>query len=164
VFFFTLEKTLNLFTTSILFFFMIFDHTEWAPIAEIIDKSQTLIRSLLEKHTQTTDHDDKRQSLEMQWFLNVFRFISRKWNADILYQLHIHTALTFNELRRHLNNLSSRTLSDCLKQLQEYKLITRELQDTRPPSVRYSLSQGGKGFIELSMLLVFYLAETKSKP
>ena len=144
-------------------FIMIFDRTEWEPITKIIKESQKTIRTLLEKHTQTTDHNDDRQELEMLWFLNNLRFITKKWNVDILYQLNLHSSLTFNDLRRHLNNLSSRTLSDCLKQLQEHELITRELQDTRPPSVLYSLSEEGKGFVEISMLLVFYLADIKSK-
>ncbi|XEO75868.1 hypothetical protein WKT22_00889 [Candidatus Lokiarchaeum ossiferum] len=143
--------------------YMIFDKTEWEPIEKIIMESQKTIRILIEKHTLTKDHTDERQELEVQWFLNIFRFISRKWNVDILYQLRLHSMLTFNDLRRHLNDLSSRTLSDCLKQLQEYKLITRELQDTRPPTVNYSLSKEGMGFIDLSMLLVFYLADIKSK-
>ena len=142
---------------------MIFDRKEWEPIAKIIKESQVTIRALLEKHNQAIDHNDERQELEMTWFLNIFRFISRKWNVDILYQLHIHASLSFNELRRHLNNLSSSTLSDCVKQLQEYKLITREMQDTRPPSVLYSLSDEGRGFVELSMLLVFYLTDIKTK-
>ncbi len=143
-------------------FIMIFDRTEWEPIAKIIKESQITIRTLLERHTQTTDHNEERQELEMQWFLNHFRFITKKWNVDILYQLHVHSSCTFNELRRHLKDLSSRTLSDCLKQLQGYKLITRELQDTRPPSVLYSLSEEGKGFIEISLLLIFYLADIQS--
>ena len=142
---------------------MVFDRTEWEPIAKIIKESQITIRNLLERHTQTTDHNDERQELEIQWFLSNFRFITKKWNVDILYQLHLHSSITFNELRRHLNNLSSRTLSDCLKQLQENKLITRKLQNTRPPSVLYSLSEEGKGFVELSMVLIFYLADIKSK-
>ena len=142
---------------------MIFDRTEWEPITKIIKESQKTIRTLLEKHTQTTDHNDERQELEMQWFLNNLLFITKKWNVDILYQLHLHSSITFNDLRRHLNNLSSRTLSDCLKQLQKHKLITRELRDTRPPSVLYSLSEEGNGFVEISMLLVFYLADIKSK-
>ena len=99
----------------------------------------------------------------MQWFLNIIRFITRKWNVDILYQLQLHSSLAFNDLRRHLDNLSARTLSDCVKQLQEFKLIKRELQDTCPPSVLYSLTDEGRGFVELSMLLVFYLADIKSK-
>ena len=142
---------------------MMFDKTEWEAIAERIKESQETVRTLLKKHAQTTDHTDERQELEVQWFLNIFRFITRKWNVDILYQLSLHSSLTFNDLRRHLNNLSSRTLSDCLKQLQEFKLVSRELQDTRPPSVLYSLSKEGQGFIELSMLLVFYLADIKTK-
>ena len=142
---------------------MMFDRKEWEPIAKIIKESQITIRTLLEKHNQTTDHDEKRQELEVQWFLNIFRFITRKWNVDILYQLQLHSVLAFNDLRRHLDNLSARTLSDCLKQLQEFKLIKRELQDTRPPSVFYSLTEEGRGFVELSMLMVFYLSDIRSK-
>lgn len=141
----------------------IFDFDEWKPLAEIIKDSRVIIRNVMTKHFDETIHDDKRKIQEVGFFLKIFRFITKKWNIEILYELEIHDGLTFNEITRHMQQISTRTLSDCLKQLQNYGLITRNVQDTRPPSVLYKLSENGKGFIELSLLLIYHLANVRQK-
>ncbi len=141
----------------------IFDLEEWKPLAEIIKDSRGIIRNIMTKHFDETIHDDIRKIQEVGFFLKVFRFITKKWNIEILYELEIHDGLTFNEIMRHMQKISTRTLSDCLKQLQNYGLITRNVQDTRPPSVLYRLSEHGKGFIELSLLLIYYLSNVRQK-
>ena len=67
--------------------------------------------------------------------------------------------MIFNELMRHLEGVSSRSLSDALKKLEKYKLVLRSVQDTRPPSVLYQLTEKGKGLVELSMLLIIQLID-----
>ena len=84
---------------------------------------------------------------------------------EILWELEIHNGLNFNELQRHLTSekkkISSRALSDRLKELQKKGLISRTIQDTRPLTVRYDLTDKGKGFIELAMLIVVHLSDIK---
>ena len=141
----------------------IFDLDEWKPLAKIIKDSRVIIRNIMTKHFDETIHDDSRKIQEVGFFLKVFKFITKKWNIEILYELEIHKGLTFNEIMRHMQKISTRTLSDCLKQLQKYDLITRNIQDTRPPSVLYKLNENGNGFIELSLLLIYYLANVRQK-
>ena len=114
----------------------LFKFDEFQPFIEIIRNSRPIIRKVL---------------------------VTKKWNVEILYELEIHKGLTFNDIARHLEKISSRTLSDCLKQLQELGLITRTVQDTRPPSVLYELSNKGKGFVELSLILIYYLSDIPVK-
>ena len=142
---------------------MSFDMKEWAEIQPLIKKSRESIRRLFERHFARFDHDAERKVGEIQTFLNVFRFITRKWTVEVLYELEIHEGLIFNDLKRHLGDISSRTLSDCLKELQNQGLIDRQVQDTHPPSVFYNLTEGGKGLIELSMLLIMFLADLQLK-
>lgn len=142
---------------------MSFDFTEWVEIQPLIKESRITIRRLFEQHFARFDHDAERKVGEIQTFLKVFRFITRKWTVEVLYELEIHNGLIFNDLKRHLGDISSRTLSDCLKELQNQRLIERQLLDTRAPSVFYELSDGGKGFIELSMLLIMFLANLQFK-
>ncbi len=142
---------------------MSFDLKEWAEIQPLIKKSRETIRQLFEQHFKRFDHDADRKVGEIQSFLQIIRFITRKWTIEVLYELEIHNGLIFNALKRHLGDVSSRTLSDCLKELQEQELIQRTIQETRPPSVFYELTDGGKGFIELSMLLIMYLVNLKLK-
>ena len=138
----------------------IFKFNEFQPFTEIIRKSRPIIRKALDKHFNETIHDEKRKIDEIRFFLGIFKFVTKKWNVEILYELEIHKGLTFNDIARHLEKISSRTLSDCLKQLQKLGLITRTVQDTRPPSVLYELSNKGKGFVEISLILIYYLAGT----
>lgn len=137
---------------------MSFDPNDWKPLKENIELSQKLVRNLIEKHFNSQPHHLERREEEIQWFLDQLRFITRKWNIDVLYQLSIHQNLSFNDLRRHLHDVSSRTLSDRLKQLQSLHLVERVLIDSRPPSTLYHLSEKGQGFVELSMLLIYFLA------
>ena len=137
----------------------IFDLQEWKPLDDLIKDSREVIRNIMNKHFNETIHDESRKIEEIRFFLKNFRFITKKWNVEILYELEIHKGLTFNELSRHLKQISSRTLSDCLKQLQNFSLITRTVKNTHPPTVLYELSEKGKGFIELSILIIYHLAD-----
>lgn len=137
----------------------IFNLQEWKPLDDLIKDSREVIRNVMNKHFNENIHDESRKIEEVRFFLKNFRFITKKWNVEILYELEIHNGLIFNDLMRHLQNISSRTLSDCLKQLQNFKLITRTVKDTRPPTVLYELSEKGKGFIELSILIIYHLAD-----
>ncbi|MFX0155005.1 MAG: winged helix-turn-helix transcriptional regulator [Candidatus Hodarchaeota archaeon] len=141
----------------------IFKYNEFESFKEIIKTSRPLIRKALDKHFTETIHDEKRKIDEIRFFLNIFKFVTKKWNVEILYELEIHNGLIFNDITRHLEKISSRTLSDCLKQLLELELITRTVQDTHPPSVLYNLSHKGKGFVELSLILIYYLADIPAK-
>ncbi len=136
----------------------IFKFNEFKPFKEIIKTSRPIIRKVLDKHFTETIHDETRKIDEIRFFLNIFKFVTKKWNVEILYELEIHNGLTFNDITRHLEKISSRSLSDCLKQLQKLGLISRTVQDTHPPSVLYDLSNKGKGFVELSLILIYYLA------
>lgn len=61
----------------------------------------------------------------------------------------------FNELKRGLCDVSSKTLSVTLKELEEKELVERRVQDTSPPTVRYYLTVSGW---ELRELLIPLLA------
>lgn len=137
----------------------IFKIDEFQGLKDIIKTSRPIIRKALDIHFTETLHDEKQKIDELRFFLKTFKFITKKWNVEILYELEIHDGLTFNDIIRHMEKISSRTLSDCLKKLQEIGLITRTVQDSRPPSVLYELSNKGKGFVELSLLIIYYLAD-----
>ena len=51
--------------------------------------------------------------------------------------------LRFNELLNNINNISPKTLSDRLKELNKAGLIKREVFPEIPPKVEYSLTQDG---------------------
>ena len=81
--------------------------------------------------------------------------ISKKWALMIIAVIGNHGSAGFNELKRYLCNVSSKTLSNTLKDLEEKGLIYRQVVDQTPPVVRYYLTVSGW---ELRELLVPLLA------
>lgn len=126
-------------------------------LEKLIELNRIYIRDLMNSHFNSVEHNEKRKDMEMQMISDHFKFIRNKWITEILWDLEINGAMIFNELMRSLKNISSRLLSDRLKDLKKYKLISRTLQDTSPPTVLYELTDKGKGFVELTMLLIFYM-------
>ena len=55
----------------------------------------------------------------------------------------------FNELKRYLKNVSDKTLSSNLKELQSDKLVIRKEYSQIPPKVEYSLSDRGKSLMKV---------------
>ena len=67
----------------------------------------------------------------------------------ILYCLMEFEVVRFNELRRYLKNVSDKTLSNNLKELEKDRLIIRKEYHQIPPKVEYSLSDRGKSLMEV---------------
>ena len=81
--------------------------------------------------------------------------ISKKWALMIIAVIGNHGSAGFNELKRQLYNVSSKTLSNTLKDLEEHGLVYRQVVDQTPPVVRYYLTVSGW---ELRELLIPLLA------
>ena len=128
------------------------------PLSKLLKESRNLVKELMDTHFENIEHNEERKIIEMKFFLKTFEFIRKKWNVQILYELEIHSGMNFNEMMRHMKGISSRSLSDRLKQLEDLNLITRTVQDGRPPKVLYELSEKGQGIIELIQFIIVYLA------
>ena len=140
----------------------LFRSDEFKTIKEITGKTRKIVRNAIEKHLLEVEHDENKKFEEMDLFLNILRYLTRKWNLEILWELTTNEGLIFNDLMRRLKNISSRTLSDNLKSLQNMKLVNRNMQDTRPPTVLYELTDKGKGLVELALQIIYFLADKES--
>ena len=69
--------------------------------------------------------------------------ISNKWSMLILNRLREGT-VRFNQLRREIDGISQKVLSQTLKDLERDGLIRREAFPTVPVTVEYSISDLGK--------------------
>ena len=68
----------------------------------------------------------------------------------------------FNELRRYLKNISDKTLSMNLKELEADELIIRKEYQQIPPKVEYMLSERGQSLMQvLDQLCVWGEANRK---
>ena len=82
-------------------------------------------------------------------FSYTLSLISGKHKMVILYCLMEFEPVRFNELRRYLKNISDKTLSTNLKELEGDNLIKRTEYPQVPPKVEYTLTERGKSLMEV---------------
>ena len=75
--------------------------------------------------------------------------ISGKHKMVILYCLMEYEPVRFNEMKRYLGNITDKTLSSNLKELEADQLIVRKEYPQIPPKVEYSLSERGKSLMKV---------------
>ena len=71
------------------------------------------------------------------------QLIGSKWKLLIMRNLLIRP-WRFNELRRDLNGISQKVLTDSLRSMEEDGIITRTVYPEVPPRVEYALSELGE--------------------
>ena len=82
-------------------------------------------------------------------FSYTLSLISGKHKMVILYCLMEYEPVRFNQLKRYLKNISDKTLSANLKELEADRLIVRKEYPQIPPKVEYSLSDRGKSLMRV---------------
>ncbi|MDN6244565.1 MAG: helix-turn-helix transcriptional regulator [Tetragenococcus koreensis] len=75
--------------------------------------------------------------------------MSGKYKMTILYWLVEYESIRFNELQRLIGEISHRTLTQQLKELQNEDIIMRSQYNEIPPRVEYSLTKKGKSLYPL---------------
>ena len=88
-------------------------------------------------------------SFEDTGFSYTLSLIAGKHKMVILYCLMEFEPVRFNELRRYVKNISDKTLSGNLKELESDGLIIRKEYPQIPPKVEYSLSDRGKSLMKV---------------
>ncbi|GLK85464.1 winged helix-turn-helix transcriptional regulator [Ancylobacter defluvii] len=78
--------------------------------------------------------------------------IDGKWKSVILFHLMSGT-LRFNEIRRHVVNVTPRMLTNQLRELEDDGLIERKVYAQVPPKVEYSLSPLGRSMEPILLAL-----------
>lgn len=76
----------------------------------------------------------------------VLDHVAAKWTSLILMELE-RGPQRFNALGRALPDISKRMLTQSLRDLERDGLVRREVFDTKPPSVSYSLTDLGCSFL-----------------
>ena len=71
------------------------------------------------------------------------RLIGNKWKIFIIQRL-LDRPWRFNELRRSIDGISERVLTDNLKELEADEIITRAVYPEVPVRVEYALSETGE--------------------
>ena len=87
--------------------------------------------------------------LEETGFNYTMSLIQGKYKMFILYTLSCYRVVRFNEMKRYIGEISYKTLSTTLKQLEADGLILRKEYAQIPPKVEYSLSEKGQSLIPI---------------
>lgn len=73
--------------------------------------------------------------------------IGGKWRLPIIWALSQDEILRYNELKRKIDGITNMMLSQVLKEMEGYGLVSRKQYMEIPPRVEYSLTQEGKDLI-----------------
>ena len=79
----------------------------------------------------------------------VIELTSRKWTRAIVEQLLAGGRLRYSELADRINGISDKVLSESLRDLEDHGLVCREVIETRPVKVEYSLTDTGAALEEV---------------
>lgn len=83
-----------------------------------------------------------------------FQRIGGKYKGRILWVLSKHTVMRYGELSREISDISTKMLTQTLRELEMDNLIHREMYPQVPPKVEYSLTETGKELIPFIKYLV----------
>lgn len=75
---------------------------------------------------------------------NAITHLGGKWKLIILWHLMEHPVLRYGEIKRSLDGVTHKMLSQQLKELESDGLIHRKEYHQIPPKVEYSLTEQGK--------------------
>ncbi len=89
--------------------------------------------------------------------LVIMKKVFSKWSVEIILSTYSLKSVGFGDLRRLLEGVSSRVLSKKLKDLEELGFLERNVIETRPPKVKYTLSKKGELLAKLGEPVILYL-------
>lgn len=79
--------------------------------------------------------------------------IGGKWKPLILYYLIEEGTKRFGEIKSYINNISQKTLTNQLRELERDNLITRKVYAVIPPKVEYTVTKKGISLMTILELM-----------
>ena len=89
------------------------------------------------------------ERLSSTGFSYTLSLINGKYKMTILYTLMEFGVVRFNEMKKYIGEISYKTLSSTLKELEADQLVHREEYPQIPPKVEYRLSSKGQTLIPI---------------
>lgn len=90
-----------------------------------------------------------KECLDATGFSYTLSLINGKYKMTILYTLMEFGIVRFNEMKKYIGDISYKTLSSNLKELETDQLVYRKEYPQIPPKVEYSLMERGKSLIPI---------------
>jgi DNA-binding HxlR family transcriptional regulator len=76
-----------------------------------------------------------------------FQRLGGKYKGRILWYLHAKNILRYGELRRAVQGITAKMLTQTLRELEEDQLISKKVYQEARPRVEYTLSESGRALI-----------------
>ncbi|WP_414837424.1 winged helix-turn-helix transcriptional regulator [Candidatus Nanosalina sp. VS9-1] len=70
--------------------------------------------------------------------------VSKKWHPVIIHRLLSQGGMGFNQLKDEVGGISSKVLSESLEDLEEKRIVNREVVSEKPFRVKYQLTERGR--------------------
>lgn len=94
--------------------------------------------------TESRKCDPKGDEICLCPLEGVMEIISKRWAILIIGGIGNHKTLRYNEIMKLLGNISPKSLSDRLKELEKAGLVERKAFAEIPPRVEYTLTPDGE--------------------
>ncbi|MDQ0224380.1 winged helix-turn-helix transcriptional regulator [Metabacillus niabensis] len=105
-----------------------------------------------------------KDNLKDTGFGYTLSLIGGKYKMTVLYALYLNNnPIRYNQLKRMLGNISFKTLTNTLKELEGDQLINRKEYPQVPPKVEYSLSEKGLSLIPVLDAICYWGEEQLDK-
>ena len=75
--------------------------------------------------------------------------IGGKWKSLLVWTLHQQGTVRYNEFRRLIPAITQKMLTQQLRELEKYRIVSRTVYPSVPPMVEYSLTELGLGLIPI---------------
>lgn len=89
---------------------------------------------------------------------DILNHIGNKWSLFVIHALGIDGRMRFSNLQSHIDGISERMLTKCLRELERDGLVSRSIYPEVPPRVEYDLTPLGRGLLVQVTPLWFWIA------
>jgi len=130
---------------------------------ELVERLESFLDELAEGHRRTMEevvawiNEYADLDREIEASVEVLSPLFQPWSVEICFVLRMHGVLRFNELKRTLDGIGSRTLSRRLTELEEQGIVNREAYAEVPVRVEYSLTPMGERMGDLMLPVIAHL-------
>lgn len=78
---------------------------------------------------------------------DILNHVGNKWSLFVIHALGVDGRMRFSELQHHIDGISQKMLTKCLRELERDGLVSRSIYPEVPPRVEYELTNLGKGLL-----------------
>ncbi|MFX1238336.1 MAG: winged helix-turn-helix transcriptional regulator [Promethearchaeota archaeon] len=140
-----------------------FDPENFKELIELFPKIEEAYLLGLERERKKYYQFGEKKSVDMNIITPSVNWLRKRWTSYILFAISLLKNPFFNDLKNGLPKMNSRTLTSRLNTLTKLGVITRNIHDTRPVRVSYSLTSYGERLISLHVSILLYIKRSRIK-